>query len=83
MTGKNMANKHSIHINNTRVEIWLCDEGQRLHDTWCALLAAHAETGDIHQAMKDYFFHRNGVREKNGTIAIEPCRKCKFLVSAK
>ena len=75
-----MANKHSIRIKNTLVEIWLCDEGQRLHDTWCALLAAHAEAGDIHQAMKDYYFHRNGVQAKNGAIAIEPCSKCKVTI---
>ena len=67
---------HTLQVYGTVLTIELCNQGQKLKDRWNRLITKHAPADEIYEAMRDYFFHRNGVYGKDGTLAITPCEHC-------
>ncbi|HAL17418.1 MAG TPA: hypothetical protein DCP32_11915 [Anaerolineaceae bacterium] len=67
---------HKIKCGNKTFDVLLCERGQKLHDIWSDLVANHGAAEDIHAAMQDYYFHRNGVRSATGDMVIAPCHNC-------
>lgn len=61
------------------LEVRLCNRGQGLYQHLSELITNHADADSIWLALQDYFFHRNGVYSKNGSLVIAPCSECRFL----
>ncbi|HWR66099.1 MAG TPA: hypothetical protein VN364_08265 [Bellilinea sp.] len=76
-----MATKqHTLRCGNYLVAFRRCKRGQQLHNEWTRTIKAQKSREEIYQAMQDYFHHKNGIRSKNGQMAIAACSQCCMVV---
>ena len=73
-------NQHTLRCGKYIVAIRLCSCGQGLFEEWTRLVKEMAAPDEIYQAMQDYFYHRNGIRTRNGQMAISACCQCTTVV---
>jgi hypothetical protein len=61
----------------SKIQMVHCPEGERLYKAWLYAMELH-EPSLIYKKMKDYFTHKNGVRNYMGEVKILGCRQCRF-----
>ena len=73
-------NQHTLRCGEYLVAVRLCSRGQAFYDEWGRLVKELATPEEIYQTMQDYFYHRNGIRTRNGQMAIAGCCQCCVVV---
>jgi hypothetical protein len=74
--GENMEQTIAIE---SQIQVAHCPEGERLYQAWVSAIELHVPSL-IYETMKDYFTHKNGVRNYMGMVTILGCRRCGFVI---